>query len=109
MKNGGGYDHTYVLRNQSGKLALVASAYEPMSGRTMDVYTTEPGVVFYTGNHLNERTTGRGEKPFAKFGAFCLETQHYPDSPNHPEFPNCILRPGETFRSQTTYKFAVKN
>jgi aldose 1-epimerase len=109
VKNGGGYDLTYVLRNQSGKLALAASAYEPLSGREMDVYTSEPGVVFYTGNHLNERITGKGEKPFSKYGAFCLETQHYPDSPNQPKFPNCILRPGETFRSQTIYKFSVKN
>ncbi|MFV0592856.1 MAG: aldose epimerase family protein [Draconibacterium sp.] len=105
----GGYDLTYVLRNQSGKLALAASAYEPLSGRKMDVFTTEPGVVFYTGNHLNEGITGRNGKSFTKYGAFCLETQHYPDSPNQPTFPNCILRPGKTFHSQTIYKFSVKN
>lgn len=109
VKNSGGYDLTYVLRNQSGKLALAASAYEPLSGLEMNVYTTEPGVVFYTGNHLNENIIGKEEKPFSKYGAFCLETQHYPDSPNQPKFPNCILRPGETFRSQTIYKFSVKN
>ncbi len=106
--NGGGYDLTYVLRNQSGKLALAASAYEPLSGRKLSVYTTEPGVVLYTGNHLNEGITGKAGKPFSRYGAFCLETQHYPDSPNQPKFPNCILRPGETFRSQTIYKFTIK-
>ena len=108
IDDAGGYDLTYVLRNQSGKLALAASAYEPLSGRKMEVYTTEPGVVFYTGNHLNEGLTGKGGKPFSKYGAFCLETQHYPDTPNQPKFPNCILRPGEIFSSQTIYKFTIK-
>lgn len=108
IKNASGYDLTYVLRNQSGKLAKAATAYEPKSGRVMKVYTTEPGVVFYTSNHLNERITGREGKSFTKYGAFCLETQHYPDSPNKPNFPNSILRPGETFKSQTIYKFSVK-
>src|SRR5665648_135427 len=107
VKNATGYDLTYALRNQSGKLALAAHAYEPLSGRTMEVYTTEPGVVFYTSNHLTERVIGRGQKPFTKYGAFCLETQHFPDSPNKPQFPNCILRPGETFKSQTIYKFSI--
>lgn len=108
-KNGNGYDLTFVLRNATGKLALAASAYEPVSGRGMQVYTTEPGLVFYTGNHLNEKIIGRGEKPFTKFGAFCLETQHFPDSPNQPKFPNTILKPGEIFKSQTIYKFSVRN
>lgn len=103
-----GYDLTYVLRNQSAKLALAASAYEPLSGRTMEVYTTEPGVVFYTGNYLSESVMGRDGKPFTKQGAFCLETQHFPDSPNQSGFPNAILRPGETFISQTVYKFSVR-
>jgi len=75
----------------------------------MEVYTTEPGVVFYTGNYLSERTKGRGGKPFTKNGAFCLETQHFPDSPNHPGFPNSILKPGETYKSQTVYKFLVRD
>ncbi len=108
VKENNGYDLTFVLRNQTGKLALAATAYESLSGRVMEVYTTEPGVVFYTGNYLSERTMGRGGKPFTKNGAFCLETQHYPDSPNHPDFPNCILRPGETYKSQTVYKFLVR-
>jgi len=109
VKENGGYDLTYVLRNQTGKLALAATAYESLSGRMMEVYTTEPGVVFYTGNYLSERTKGRGGKPFTKNGAFCLETQHFPDSPNHPGFPNSILRPGETYKSQTVYKFLVRD
>jgi aldose 1-epimerase len=106
---GNGYDHTFVLRNQSGKLARAATAYEPLSGRVMEVYTTEPGVIFYSANHLRESVLGRGGKPFTKNGAFCLETQHYPDSPNQPKFPNTILRPGETYRSQTVFKFSVRN
>ena len=105
---GNGYDLTFVLRNQTGKLALAAAAYEPLSGRTMQVYTTEPGLVFYSANHLNEKIIGRGGKPFTKNGAFCLETQHYPDSPNEPKFPNTILRPGETYHSETVYKFSVR-
>lgn len=103
-----GYDVTFALRNQTGKLALAASAYEPTNGRFMQVYTTEPGLVFYTGNHLNPKIIGKGGKPSVKNGAFCFETQHYPDSPNHPEFPSTILRPGQTFSSETIYKFSVK-
>ncbi|MEI6140213.1 MAG: aldose epimerase family protein [Mariniphaga sp.] len=105
---GNGYDLTYVLRNSTVRLSLIASAYEPLTGRVMDVYTTEPGLVFYTGNHLNDKITGRYGKPMAKNGAFCLETQHFPDSPNRPEFPNTILRPCETFKSHTVYKFSVR-
>lgn len=108
LKRGNGYDITYALRNTGGKLALAAEAYEPMSGRVMHLYTSEPGVVFYTGNHLNADIIGRGGKPSTKFAAFCLETQHFPDSPNRPEFPNTILRPGETFRSETVYRFSVR-
>lgn len=104
---GNGYDHTFVLRNQAGKLALAATAHEPSSGRVMEVYTTEPGVIFYSANHLRETVLGRGGIPFTKNGAFCLETQHYPDSPNQPKFPSIILRPGETYRSQTVFKFSV--
>ncbi|HEY9533928.1 MAG TPA: aldose epimerase family protein [Mucilaginibacter sp.] len=105
---GNGYDMTFALRNKSGKLALAATVYEPVSGRVMQVYTTEPGLVVYTGNHLNERIIGRGGRSFTKWGALCLETQHYPDSPNQPSFPNVILRPGQTFKSETIYKFSVR-
>jgi aldose 1-epimerase len=103
-----GLDLTYALRNTSAKLALAATTYDLASGREMQVYTTEPGLVVYTGNHFSERIIGRGGKPFTKWGALCLETMHFPDSPNHPQFPNVILRPGETFSSETIYKFSVK-
>ncbi|WP_285059400.1 aldose epimerase family protein [Pedobacter ginsengisoli] len=109
LKTGNGYDLTYVLRNQGGKLKLAATAYEPYSGRVLEAYTTEPGLVFYTGNHLNPGVTGRGQKPSVKYAAFCLETQHYPDSPNQPAFPGTILKPGEIYKSQTIFRFSVKN
>jgi aldose 1-epimerase len=109
LKIGNGYDLTYVLRNQSGKLQLAAVAYEPLSGRVLQAYTTEPGLVFYTGNHLNRGIIGRGKKPSIKYAGFCLETQHYPDSPNRPAFPSTVLRPGEIFKSQTVFKFSVKD
>lgn len=103
-----GYDVTFALRNQTGKLALAAKAYEPVSGRELEVYTTEPGVVFYSGNWLNEKVKGRNGVPYTKNGAFCLETQHYPNSINTPAFPNTVVRPNETFTSQTIYKFFVR-
>ena len=103
-----GYDVTFVLRNQSGKLALAAKAYEPISGRELEVYTTEVGLVFYSGNWLSEKVLGRNGVPYTKNGAFCLETQHYPNSVNTPSFPNTILRPNETFSSKTIYKFLVR-
>ncbi|SHM30603.1 aldose epimerase family protein [Flavobacterium saccharophilum] len=103
-----GYDVTFALRNQTGKLALAAKAYEPVSGRELEVYTTEPGVVFYSGNWLSEKVKGRNGVPYTKNGAFCLETQHYPNSINTPAFPNTVVRPQETFTSQTIYKFLVR-
>lgn len=103
-----GYDVTFVLRSQTGKLALAAKAYEPLSGRELEVYTTEPGVVFYSGNWLSEKVKGRNNVPYTKNGAFCLETMHYPNSINTPAFPNTVLRPNEIFTSQTIYKFLVR-
>ena len=103
-----GYDVTFVLRNQTGKLALAAKAFEPLSGRELEVYTTELGVVFYSGNWLSEKVKGRNGIPYTINGAFCLETQHYPNSINTPSFPNTVLRPGETFSSQTIYRFLVQ-
>src|SRR5690606_29698319 len=88
-----GYDVTFSLANQSGELALAGRAFEPLSGRELEVYTTEPGMVFYSGNWLSEKVTGRNGVPYTKNGAFCLETQHYPNSVNQPSFPNTILRP----------------
>jgi len=104
-----GYEVTYAFRNTTGKLALAATAYEPLSGRVLQLYTTEPGMIFYTANGLSEKVLGKGGKPFTKQGAFCLETQHFPDSPNQPKFPSVILRAGETFNSETCYKFSVRH
>ncbi|RZK69122.1 MAG: galactose mutarotase, partial [Pedobacter sp.] len=107
LDRGKGYDLTYVLRNQTGKLKLAATAYEPLSGRLLQAYTTEPGLVFYTANHFNPNIKGRGSVQAVKYGAFCLETQHYPDAPNQPTFPTTRLNPEETYRSETVFKFSV--
>jgi len=109
LKMGNGYDLTYVLRNQTGKLKLAARAYEPLSGRILEAYTTEPGLVLYTANHLNPGIIGRGQKPSVRYAAFCLETQHYPDAPNQPKFPSTILKAGETYKSQTVFRFSTRN
>jgi aldose 1-epimerase len=108
LRFGGGYDHNWVLDNQDGKLALAATLYEPQSGRFMEILTTEPGLQFYCGNFLNGTLTGKSGKKYVFRSGLCLETQHYPDSPNHPNFPNTILRPGETLRSTTIYRFSTK-
>lgn len=101
-----GYDNNFVLNNQSGQLALAAKVLEPESGRILEVFTTEPGVQLYTSNWFDGTMTGKCGKPHTNHSAFCLETQHYPDSMNQPGFPNVILRPGEEFRSQTIWKFS---
>ncbi len=103
----GGYDHNYVLNND-GKLSKIAELYDTVSGRVMDVFTTEPGVQFYSGNFLDGSITGKKGIVYRKHFGLCLEAQHYPDSPNHPEFPNTILRPGEKYTQTTIYKFGVK-
>ena len=103
--DGVGYDHCYVLRNQDGTQAMAAKVTDPASGRTMEVWTDQPGIQFYSGNFLDGGALVGGTKQHA---AFCLETQHYPDSPNHPEFPSTVLKPGETYKTSTTYKFGVQ-
>lgn len=103
-----GYDHNYVLNSGGGSLALAARAYEPRSGRVMEAYTTQPGVQLYTANYLDGSLVGKGGIVYGRQHAFCLETQHFPDSVNHPNFPSTILRPGATFRQTTVYKFAVR-
>jgi aldose 1-epimerase len=100
-----GYDHCYVLRGQEGKLALAAKAVDPASGRTMEIHTTEPGVQLYCGNFLDG---GEGGGGYQQHDAFCLETQHFPDSPNQPKFPSTVLKPGQTFKSTTVHKFGVQ-
>lgn len=107
---GGGYDHNWVLDNdgESDQPTLAAEVYEPNSGRTLTVSTTEPGVQFYCGNFLDGRLTGKSGKKYVHRGGFCLETQHFPDSPNQPNFPSTILHPGETYRTQTVFAFSTK-
>jgi aldose 1-epimerase len=104
----GGYDHNFVLNGRPGTLRIAARLAEPGSGRQMEVWTTEPAIQFYSGIHLDGSVTGKGGAAYKKFGGLCLETQHYPDSPNHPNFPSAILRPGSLFRSETIYKFSAK-
>ncbi|MCL1894683.1 MAG: galactose mutarotase [Holophagaceae bacterium] len=105
LKYGNGYDHNFVLNKNSNKLELAATVIEPRSGRCMDVLTTEPGLQFYSGNFLDGTDVGKGGKPYQFRTAFCLETQHFPDSPNIENFPNTILRPGDTYTSETVYRF----
>lgn len=105
----GGYDHCYVIDHASaGALTLAGEAYEPRSGRVLKVSTTEPGIQLYTGNFLDGSVVGKGGKAYRKNYGFCIETQHYPDSPNRPNFPSTVLRPGETFRSTTVHHFSTR-
>src|SRR5436190_1282379 len=108
LRLGRGYDHNWVLDRPSGSgLAHAARVVEPMSGRTLDVSTTEPGVQFYAGNFLDGTIKGKGGRVYAHRSGLCLETQHFPDSPNHANFPSTILRPGATYRSRTVFTFGV--
>lgn len=104
----GGYDHNYVLNSGTGKLALCARVYEPTSGRVMEIHTTEPGVQLYTGNFLDGSLVGKDGKAYKKHYAFCLETQHFPDSPNKSDFPSVVLRPGEKYQTETVHRFYTK-
>ena len=107
LRFGGGYDHNFVLDRKTTGLAPAARVIDPVSGRTLDISTTEPGVQFYTGNFLDGTITGKGGHVYGHRAALVLETQHFPDSPNHPEFPSTILRPGAVYRSQTVFRFGV--
>jgi len=108
LKIAGGYDHNWVLNGKPGTLHLAAIVTDPVSGRTLTVETTEPGVQFYSGNFLDGSFTGRHGVKYTKHAGFCLETQHFPDSPNHPDFPSTELKPGETMHSTTTFTFGVE-
>jgi aldose 1-epimerase len=101
----GGYDHNFALNGKADAMKLCARAHDPSSGRTLEIHTTEPGVQFYTGNFLDGTLVGQGGKRYAKHGAFCLETQHFPDAVHHPNFPNIVLRPGEVWNSTTIHRF----
>ena len=107
LKLGKGYDHNFVLDHSSGDLAEAAKVYEPTTGRTLRVLTTEPGLQFYTGNFLDGSVTGKEGRVYNRRFALCLETQHFPDSPNHPSFPSTELKPGQTFHSITVYEFGT--
>lgn len=108
LKNGAGYDHNFVLNHPPHTLGLAARVYSPESGRVLTVYTTEPGVQFYTANFLDGTFAGKGGKVYKKRSAFCLECQHFPDSPNHPAYPTTKLRPGQTYRQTTQYHFSTR-
>jgi aldose 1-epimerase len=107
---GKGFDHNWVLDRPEGskELLLAATAYDPKSGRAFDVLTTEPGIQLYVGNFLDGSLAGKSGKPYAFRNGFCLETQHYPDSPNKPSFPSTTLKPGDTYSTTTVYKFYTK-
>ncbi len=101
----GGYDHNFVLRTGGGTMALAARVYEPDSGRVLEIFTDQPGIQFYSGNFLDGTVKGKGGVAYKKHFGLCLETQHFPDSPNHPNFPSTILEPGKTFKTTTVHKF----
>jgi aldose 1-epimerase len=102
-----GYDHNFVLNSAGKSLALAARVYEPQSGRVIEVHTTQPGIQLYTANYLDGTLVGKSGVVYRRQSAFCLETQHFPDSVNQPGFPNAILRPGETYQQTTVHKFTA--
>ena len=108
LKFGKGYDHNFVLNHKPGELAFAARVADPKSGRVLTVSTTEPGLQFYTGNNLDGSGGGKGGKEYPPYSAVCLETQHFPDSPNQPAFPTTELRPGKEFRSTTVFRFGTQ-
>jgi aldose 1-epimerase len=108
LKIGGGYDHNWVLRGSNGEIKTAARVHDPVSGRVLTVTTTEPGVQFYSGNFLDGTFHGPGGIAYVKNSALCLETQHFPDSPNHPSFPTTELKPGQTRHSMTTFTFSTQ-
>ena len=107
LQNGLGYDHCWVF-DKTNIASTAATVYDSASGRFLEMFTTEPSVQFYSGNFLNGSLTGKYGTVYKKRMGLCLETQHYPDSPNRPSFPTTVLNPGDVYRSQTIYKFSVK-
>jgi aldose 1-epimerase len=108
LKLGNGYDHNWVLNHPAGELGLAARVTEPSTGRVLEVWTTEPGMQFYTGNFLDSTIIGKGGRACQFRGAFCMEPQHFPDSPNHDNFPSAVLHPGEVYHNTMIYKFSTK-
>jgi len=107
LVNGGGYDHNWVLDEQDGRHTFAARADEPLSGRSMEVWTTQPGLQFYSGNFLDGTLTGKDGQVYEHRSAFCMEPQHYPDSPNQPGFPSVCLAPGDTYTNTIEYRFST--
>jgi len=108
LKYANGYDDNWVLNHPPGKRGLAARVEDPVSGRVLTVYTTAPGMQFYTGNFLDGTLTGKGGRVYQFRDAFAMEPQDFPDSPNHPNFPSCELKPGETYQSTMIYQFSMK-
>jgi len=108
LKVGKGYDHNWVLNRAKGSVSLAAEAYEPKTGRVLQVLTDQPGIQFYSGNFLDGSITGKSGKVYNLRNGFCLETQHFPDSPNHPAFPSAVLKPGQHYRTTTIFKFSKR-
>lgn len=108
LKFGKGYDHNWVINKNEGELALMARVYEPTSGRVLEVLSTEPALQFYSGNFLDGSLTGKGGWVYQFRNGFCMEPQHYPDSPNKPKFPSTVLKPGETYRNTIIYRFSAR-
>jgi aldose 1-epimerase len=108
LQIGGGYDHNFVIRGTPGELRLAARVHEPASGRVLEVLTTQPGMQFYSGNFLDGSIVGRSGKRYERRGGMCLETQHFPDSPNQPGFPSTLLEPGQTYEETTVFRFSSR-
>jgi aldose 1-epimerase len=108
LKIAGGYDHNWILNGKNGEMKLAAKVYDPKSGRVLTVTTTQPGVQFYSGNFLDGSFKGKSGVAYKKYAGLCLETQHYPDSPNQPDFPSTLLKPGETMHSTTVFTFSTQ-
>jgi aldose 1-epimerase len=107
LKFGQGYDHNWVINKPAGKMGLMARVYEPTTGRVMEVFSTEPGLQFYSGNFLDGSITGKDRRVYQFRNGFCMEPQHFPDSPNHPRFPSVVLRPGQVYQNTILYRFST--
>ena len=108
LNNGNGYDHNWVVNRTKPGIARVATVYEPNTGRVLEIYSTEPGVQFYSGNFLDGTLTGKGGRVYAFRNGFCIEPQHFPDSPNKPQFPSTVLRPNEIYKNSFINRFSAR-
>lgn len=108
LQHAGGYDHNFVLRDQSAAMTPAAVLFDPSAGRKLEIFTTEPGMQFYSGNFLDGSIIGKNGRAYVRHSGCCLEAQHFPDSPNHPNFPSTVLQPGEEYRQTTVHRFSVE-